>query len=393
MKLTTLFLTAVSLALTTAQNFTGDIISGNRVITQLNLADVPSSAVTRYWLEVPELSGGLRYYVPVVVARGPPSSLTNGQTLSLSSTIHGDELNGVRISQRIIGLLEANVSSLNGTVIIIPTINRVGISLASRFYRSSASSGTFTDLNRLLPGSDPADGASAPSSLVYTIWNNVWSNATIIDQAIDLHTVSTGSDGPLWCYADFRLPGVERLAKLTAADVIKIDPGEPGSVETTFIRAGVPAITLEVGAPRQWRKSLIDRSVAYIERVLADMAILPSSSPVELPDLSDTYIGTTFGGPGATAGGFVETLVDVLDDVTEGQEIARIYNVFGDVAQSVLADATARVLSLISDPAVEQGRGIATLIYNETVAGNETIPAGRTAPRVKRGERVNARYL
>ncbi|KAF4556246.1 Hypothetical protein D9617_1g081220 [Elsinoe fawcettii] len=393
MKLTSILAATASVALSTAQNSTGDIIGGNRVITQLNLPDVPPNAVTRYWLEVPELSGGLRYYVPVVVARGPPSSLENGQTLSLSSTIHGDELNGVRISQRIISLLEDSVSSLKGTVIVIPTINRVGISLASRYYRSSASSGTFTDLNRLLPGSDPADGASAPSSLVYTIWNNVWSNASVIDQAIDLHTVSTGSDGPLWCYADFRLPGVERLAKLTGADVIKIDPGEPGSVETTFVRAGVPAITLEIGAPRQWRQTLIDRSVAYVERVLQDMAILPApEGGVQLPDLSETFIGTDFGGPGATAGGFAETLVDVLDDVTEGQEIARIYNVFGDVVQSVLADATARVLSLISDPAVEQGRGIATLIYNETAGGNSTAAAAG-ARAAARSAKFNPRYL
>lgn len=110
------FITAVAgLALANAQNFTGDIVQGNRVITQLNLPDVPSNAVTRYWLEVPELAGGLRYYVPVVVARGPPESLENGQTLSLSSTIHGDELNGVRIAQRVIGLLEDSVDQLNGT--------------------------------------------------------------------------------------------------------------------------------------------------------------------------------------------------------------------------------------------------------------------------------------
>ncbi|PSK53983.1 hypothetical protein B9Z65_7789 [Elsinoe australis] len=391
MKASSFITAAAGLAPANAQNFTGDIVQGNRVITQLNLPDVPSNAVTRYWLEVPELAGGLRYYVPVVVARGPPESLENGQTLSLSSTIHGDELNGVRIAQRVIGLLEDGVDQLNGTVIVIPTINRVGISLASRYYRTSASSGTWTDMNRLLPGSPASSGASAPSALVNTIWSNVWSNATIIDQAIDLHTVSTGSDGPLWCYADFRLPGVERLAKLTGADVIKIDPGEPGSVETTFIGAGVPAITLEIGAPRQWRQALIQRSVDFVSRVLADMGILPEGDVGEA-DLSETFIGTTFGGPSATAGGFVETLVEVLDDVEEDQEIARIYNVFGDVVQSVRADATARVLSLITDPAVEQGRGIATLIYNATAEGNGTGAAG-AARAGARSAKLNPRYL
>lgn len=69
-------------------------------------------------------------------------------------------------------------------------------------------------------------GASGPAGLAYTIWNGIWRNASAIDAAVDLHTVSTGADSPLWVYADFEAPYVERLAKLTEADIIKIDPGK-----------------------------------------------------------------------------------------------------------------------------------------------------------------------
>lgn len=85
---------------------------------------------------------------------------------------------------------------------------------------------------------------------------------------------------------------------------------------------------------------------------MVDLEILPSNSstPYE-PDLSNTWIADTFSGLATTTGGFIETLVDVLDDVVEGQEIAKVYNPFGDVLETIRADAAARVLQVVVDPA------------------------------------------
>ena len=98
-----------------ATNFTGDVLNGVPVISYLDLADVPSQSVSRYYLRVGELNGGLPLHIPVFVARGTPDSLKSGKKLSLSAAIHGDELNGVRVVQRIFAQLEGQVASLNGT--------------------------------------------------------------------------------------------------------------------------------------------------------------------------------------------------------------------------------------------------------------------------------------
>ena len=50
-----------------------------------------------------------------MVARGTPESLETGKKLSLSAAIHGDELNPVRVVQRIFEQLEGQVATLNGT--------------------------------------------------------------------------------------------------------------------------------------------------------------------------------------------------------------------------------------------------------------------------------------
>lgn len=98
-----------------ATNFTGDILNGVPVISYLDLAEVPAKAVSRYYLRVGELNGGTPLHLPVFVARGTPESLGTGKKLSLSAAIHGDELNGVRVVQRIFEQLEGQVGTLNGT--------------------------------------------------------------------------------------------------------------------------------------------------------------------------------------------------------------------------------------------------------------------------------------
>lgn len=98
-----------------ATNFTGDVLNGVRVIHDLDLADVPAQTVSRYYLRVGELNGGHPVHIPVMVARGTAESLQTGKKLSLSAAIHGDELNPVRVVQRIFEQLGDQVATLNGT--------------------------------------------------------------------------------------------------------------------------------------------------------------------------------------------------------------------------------------------------------------------------------------
>jgi hypothetical protein len=114
--LTSVAVTAAVLASNvSAANFTGDVLNGVPVIHDLNLAEVPAQKVSRYYLRVGELNGGHPVHIPVMVARGTSESLQTGQKLSLSAAIHGDELNPVRVVQRIFEQLEGQVATLNGT--------------------------------------------------------------------------------------------------------------------------------------------------------------------------------------------------------------------------------------------------------------------------------------
>ena len=118
-----------SRGLGTKTQFNGDIVQGIPVITKLELADVPVNSITRYYFLAGEAQGNIKYHVPVFVARGTPESLKSGRRLSLSSTVHGDEYNGVRVIQKAFASLEEDVKrgKLNGTIIGVPVINQNGV--------------------------------------------------------------------------------------------------------------------------------------------------------------------------------------------------------------------------------------------------------------------------
>jgi predicted deacylase len=158
---------------------------------------------------------------------------------------------------------------------------------------------------------------------------------------------------------------VERLAKLLQPDTLKIDPGEPGSIETTFVDYGIPSLTVEMGQAKVWNNSLIDRVVDYVNRVMVDLKITPTNETVE-PDLSNTYMVTTFHDTWSQYGGFVERLVAVDEPVTKGQPIAHIRNPFGDIIETLLSPETGRMFQSPRDPSIEPGGSVGQIAYNST---------------------------
>lgn len=166
------------------------------------------------------------------------------------------------------------------------------------------------------------------------------------------------------------MPGVQRLAELAQPDIIKIDPGEPGSVETTWVDHGIPAITLEVGPAKVWNRTLIDRAEKFIYRLIDDLQMDTSkasnqTAPVAV-DLSETYKATNVSSVSVMHSGWVELNVVPLQDITEGQAVGTVRNSWGDELEQLVAPVTGRVLTVRVDAAVEQGAGVVDVVYNAT---------------------------
>ncbi|RMY98044.1 hypothetical protein D0860_08575 [Hortaea werneckii] len=197
-----LTLTTLLLGSTTSQTiYTGDTLQGYPIISSLDITDVPSNTISRFWLSPAEGQGGLPYFLPIFVARGSEESAHSGKRLSLSASIHGDELNPVAVVQKIFARLnetgrfpgnssgrqhdEVSAGGFNGTIIGLPTQNPQGNLLNQRNFFTSSSNGFFTNLNRVFPGVTIEEGGGLPDAYAAAIWNDVWGNTTNVDVAVD----------------------------------------------------------------------------------------------------------------------------------------------------------------------------------------------------------------
>ncbi len=344
-------LTVASLAVA-APALAQDMISGVPVIDKLDVNTLPRGKITQYWFKAAETNDAQWLYVPVIVARGAQ----DGKRLLLNSAIHGDELNGIRVVQKVMAGID--VSALKGTVIGIPGLNVSGNLHANRQMYLSTDGGSLVDLNRAMPG-DEAKGDNG-ARFDGRVWNRLW--AGNVDLVIDLHTQSTGTAYPLYVWADPRVDGVLKIADAINPDVIKYDPGEKGTVETEFDRIKIPAVTFEIGRAKLFQEDLIDRAVGGVGRAMVAFDMLPA--PLAKPaELTKPFIGNETTSITASTGGFVELHVKLLDKVTKGQTLATQMNAFGAVVKEYTAPSDGLVLAIGDEPTREPGSLIVRLIH------------------------------
>ncbi|MDJ0943593.1 MAG: succinylglutamate desuccinylase/aspartoacylase family protein [Kiloniellales bacterium] len=321
---------------------TGDVIDGKPVISKLDVASLEGGKLHKFFFSPGDTNIGHGYYVPIMVAKGP----NDGIRLLLNASVHGDELNGIAVIERIFAKLDPE--SLTGAVVAIPGVNPSGMLHDSRYYRASTDGGATEDLNRLAPGKE---GSSNPAERYNDkLWSQIYDGN--VDYAIDMHTQSRGTEYPLFVFADFRNPKIRRMAELLQPDMIKIDKGQEGTFETTFVESGVPAVTYEIGSPKKYQWDYIEHAQKGIRNVMVDLGMLQG----EIEDLGiETFVGNEYSTVRADVGGFTEVLVELKEEVSKGQSVALQRNAFGELRAEYEAPFDGRVLSLATDPVREPG--------------------------------------
>jgi predicted deacylase len=322
---------------------TGDRLDGVPVIERLDVSDAPLGQITRYYFRVTNQASGQGWYVPVLVARGAKP----GKKLLLTAAIHGDELNGIDVIHQLFAGLDP--ARMSGNVVAIPGLNAPGLLNASRNFTPSHGGGG-QNLNREMPDvrSSEAPGDSVGALYAGRLWSQLFiGNA---DAAIDLHTQSTGTVYPVYVFAE--TAAARRMADLIRPDVIKMDAGIKGSVENMLNAAGVPAVTLELGAPLVFDREMVRRGLRGVRNVMIDMGITPGS-----PDLSgpEPFLGNRSVDVTASRGGYARILVALGDRVKAGQPVATISDPFGRIIARETAPMDGQVTALATAPTREVG--------------------------------------
>jgi predicted deacylase len=319
-------------------------LDGIAIIDRLDVADIAPGTTERLWFRAGASALAQPWLVPVIVVKGAKP----GPRLLITAGIHGDELNGIDVIHRLASIEPA---TLAGTLVMVPGLNTPGLLQSTREWTPDFSRAS-PNLNRVMPGKD---GGRGIDDYAGRLWSRLLRpNA---DQAIDLHTQSRGTAYPMYAFAS--TPRTRAMAELVAPDIIKLDPGENGTVENELTNDGVPAITLELGRPEMFDTQMVGRGVAGIVNLMREMAML--TGPV-VPKSAITFTGNKQEVVRAPRSGFAVLAVPLNSDVAKGDEIAILSDAFGRVTDRITAPVSGRISTIFTDPRRGQGDMIVRII-------------------------------
>ncbi len=305
-----------------------------KVIEELKVSKAPKGSISRFWLNIATNGMGIPIHIPVIVARGKE----DGKVLGLTAAVHGNELNGIPVIQRL--FKEINVDELKGTIVGVPVINVPSLLRKKRRFIDG------TDLNHIMPGKPNGN-----VSQVYA-WRVVNKIIKEFDYLIDLHTASNGRVNSYYIRADMADETVRKMALLQNAQIIVHNPPSDGTLRGTADEMGIPAITLEVGNPNTFQKGLIRDGLTGIHNLLGYMGMLDCE--VEEFDEETILCKNSFWIYSDT-GGIMTVYPKVTDLVKKGQVIATLRNIFGDVVKEYHAPQDGIVIGKSVSPINQTG--------------------------------------
>lgn len=306
-------------------------------MAELDLEAVGPGEQGRLAIELIHDGSGNALHLPVLLARGAEP----GPVFGVTAVVHGNEVNGIRVIQKLFKGLEA--TELRGTVVGVPIVNMPAYLANTRTFYGF-------DLNRVMPGR--ADGNSAE------VYAHRFLDAIVsrFEYMIDLHTASFGRINSLYVRANLDQRNTAKMAALQHPEIVVHNEAHDGTLREAAGARGVASITVEVGNPLRFQARLIRDSLAGIRNVLSELEMIPDE--VEPPGDPPVFCARSKW-IYAQHGGLLQVFPDVTDEVEEGERIARVTNVFGDVIAEYHSPVNGVVVGRSTNPICQTGARIA----------------------------------
>lgn len=307
-------------------------------ITNLALDSVPKGTSRRFLLEIMRDPLSNPVAIPVMVARGA----SEGPVFGITAAVHGNEVNGIPIIQRLFAELDPSV--LRGTVVGVPVVSAYAFNAATRTFFEGF------DLNRIMPGN--------PEGNVGQVYAHRILDRLIqhFDYLVDVHTASFGRVNTLYVRADLRHGASRKMAFLQAPEIIVHNEAKDGTLRDAAMEMGISAITVEVGDPLRFQRRMIRDSLHGVRAILHEYGFLPNG--IHDDDDETPVVCARSRWIYADAGGLLEVLPDLADMVRAGDPIARLRNPFGDVLATYKAPYDGVVVGKSTNPVCRTGSRI-----------------------------------
>lgn len=304
------------------------------VIQELKLDEIPRGTMQRFFLHIVSDGMGMPIYVPVMVAKGAK----DGPVLGLTAAVHGNELNGIPVIQRL--FKEIDATTLRGTVVGVPVANVPSLLRRTRRFLDGH------DLNHHMPGKPEGN-----VSQVYA-WRLVDRVVRYFNYLIDLHTASFGRINSYYIRADMINPVTRQMALLQHPQIILHNPPSDGTLRGAAHELGIHAITMEVGNPFRFQRGMIRDGLTGIHNVLHYLDM--KKSQIEILQGKPVICKNSYW-IYSDKGGFLTVLPEPATQVKKDQLIARLVSVFGDLIEEYLAPEDGVVIGKEVNPVNQTG--------------------------------------
>lgn len=281
------------------------------------------------------------------LATGTPSALAirvlhgarPGPAVFVSAAIHGDEIIGTAIIQRL--AQECDPQALAGTLLLVPVANIFGFMTRSRYLPDRR------DLNRSFPGS--ANGSLA-GQLANIFYREVVGRCTL---GIDIHSAAIHR---------YNLPQIRiaagntrliELAMAFGAPVIMESPLRDGSLRDLAHKQGVDMLLLEAGEALRFDRLSVETGVAGVNRVLAHLGMIEADdglTEVGIPARANRSVWVR-----SPRGGVAHFVRESGDPVRTGDVLGCVTGLFGEDAQDMVSPADGIIIGHATLPVVHQG--------------------------------------
>lgn len=290
-------------------------------------------------LPVPQLYTHTPMTMPVHVVHGR----RDGPVLFVSAAIHGDELNGVEVIRRMLGL--PALRRLRGTLVAVPIVNVYGVIHHSRYLPDRR------DLNRCFPGSERGSLAARLAHVFMT---------EIVDRCaygIDLHTAAINRNNLPQVRADLEDDETRRLAHAFAAPVMLDSRLRDGSLRAVAAAGGVKMLLYEAGEALRFDETAIRAGVKGVVGVMRELGMLaPAARRRQRTAMS--VVAHTSSWVRAPESGVLRTLVALGARVQTGEVMALVADPFGNAETQVTAVADGIVIGRTQLPLVHAGEAL-----------------------------------
>jgi len=273
-------------------------------------------------------------FLPVHVVCGR----RDGPRLFISAAIHGDEINGVEITRRL--LLAPALKRLRGVLIAVPVVNVYGFINHQRYLPDRR------DLNRSFPGTPKG---SLASRLAHQFMTEIVANST---HGIDLHTGSLHRSNLPHVRACLDDPETARLARAFGTPVLLNANVRDGSLRQAVVERKVPMLLFEGGEALRFDEMTVRAGVRGILNVMRALGMLKDGvgKSVTKPFIARSSVWVR-----APDSGILHSARKLGTVVSAGERLGVLSNPLGEGEIDVEAPSSGVLVGCSNLPLVNEG--------------------------------------